>query len=326
MIDRKSSYTVANVFPIKLLKHKNVPDGLGKIPPIHIQLIPTNVCNLNCDFCLCSNRNRKLEIEFERLKFIMDIAVQIGCKAVTITGGGEPLLYSRINELISYLHDELNVQVGMVSNGTMFDRLDLKTFKKIKWLRISHSDLRPFDAGYRKELTTYISAGDRVDWSFAYVVSNKPDFDNICQVVKYANDKHFTHVRIVSDLVIINNAPDMRPITEALNFAGISDDIVIMQNRTVFARGQKNCLHGLLKPVIGVDGNLYSCCGIPYANDPPHQDYNESMSMGSALINLYQTYWEQIPFDGSQCVRCYYDNYNKLLEQKTLHIEHSEFL
>jgi len=325
MIDRKSSYTVANVFPIKLLQCNDVPDRFGKISPIHIQLIPTNLCNLHCSFCLCENRNKKIESDFEILKKITKDAANLGCKAVTITGGGEPLFYSKINELIAFLHDNLNIQVGMVTNGTAFRKLVIGSYKKLTWLRISHSDDRPFDAKYSKDLTGYILGGYNVDWSFAYVVSSKPDFVNICNLVKYANNKHFTHVRFVSDLINIENVPDMSLIKKALSIADISDDLVIIQDRTKFTSGQKKCLNGLLKPVVNVDGNLYPCCGIPYAKDPPHQDYNESMSMGSAT-DLYKIYQEQIPFDGSQCVRCYYDNYNKLLEQKITQIEHGEFL
>jgi len=55
-MNKKDSYTAADAFPIKVLKNSILQNG--KIKPFHIQLYPTNVCNLNCSFCSCANRNR----------------------------------------------------------------------------------------------------------------------------------------------------------------------------------------------------------------------------------------------------------------------------
>ena len=84
-------------------------------------------------------------------------------------------------------------------------------------------------------------------------------------------------------------------------------------------------LISLLKPVIGADGLLYPCCGTQYAMFPPPGDYDDLMCMGPA-IELYSIYQEQKHFDGSQCVRCYYDEYNALLEQIIIPLEHKEFV
>ena len=324
MINKTSSYTSANIFPVKLLKSMDVPDRFGKIQPIHIQLNPTNVCNLSCSFCSCAKRDKKIELKYEYLKGIMQDAALLGCRAVTITGGGEPLLYPKINELIHFLYN-LNIQIGLVTNGTMFEKLDSGTLKKITWIRISHTDSRPFDLKYRRYLTGYILDSAMVDWAFSYVISDKPDFDNICQVVNYANTKQFTHIRIVSDLLDLEHVPDMDLIKETLNNAGVPDDLVIYQGRKKFVHGRKKCLISLLKPVIGADGNLYPCCGAQYAKDPPPGDYDETMCMGIAA-DLYEIYQGQRYFDGSQCVRCYYDDYNSLLEQMIEPIEHEEFI
>ena len=324
-MNKTSSYTSANIFPVKLLKSKDVPDRFGKIKPIHIQLNPTNVCNLNCSFCSCSNRDKKIELKYEYLQGIMKDAALLGCRAVTITGGGEPLLYPKINELIHFLYN-LNIQIGLVTNGTMFEKLHFESIKKIRWIRISHTDSRVFDFKYAGYLTKYILHTENVDWAFSYVLSDKPNLGNIVQVVNYANKKQFTHVRIVSDLLDLKHTPDMDIIKEALNHAfGVPDDLVIYQGRKEFVKGRKKCLISLLKPVIGADGNLYPCCGAQYAKDPPPGDYDETMCMGIAA-DLYEIYQGQRYFDGSQCVRCYYDDYNSLLEQMIEPIEHEEFL
>ena len=72
-IDIKTSYTAADSIPLKLLLDK---DLIGhavahkKLLPIHIQLLPTNRCNLNCKFCSCSARSKTLELDFDLAKII----------------------------------------------------------------------------------------------------------------------------------------------------------------------------------------------------------------------------------------------------------------
>ena len=95
-----NSYSSASVFPIKLLHNEIIKDG--KIIPIHVQLIPTNKCNLNCKFCSCGDRRKDLELTLEECKKVIDIVSKRGTKSITITGGGEPLLHPDINKIIRY--------------------------------------------------------------------------------------------------------------------------------------------------------------------------------------------------------------------------------
>lgn len=75
----------------------------------------------------------------------------------------------------------------------------------------------------------------------------------------------------------------------------------------------------------GIGSLMVHNCGSQYAKDNPSMDYDESMCMGIAA-DLYEIYQEQRYFDGSQCVRCYYDDYNSLLAQMIEPVEHEEFL
>ena len=324
MDNKISSYTAANVLPVKVLKRR-VLDREGRIIPYHIQLNPTNHCNLKCEFCSCANRDKHLEIDFLDIKEIMLNARDCGCKAVTITGGGEPLLYHSINQLIYFLWS-FRIKIGLVTNGTQFERLSPDSLERITWIRVSHSDERPFTDEYARELSVFMNLENQVDWAFSYVLSKRPNFKNITSLIRFSNMiTSMTHVRIVSDLLDLEHVPNMLAVKDYLKRAGISDHLVIYQGRKKFVRGRKKCLISLLKPVIGADSNLYPCCGSQYAKDPPAGDYDESMCMGPAsdLTEIYET---QRYFDGSQCVRCYYDEYNALLDQLTTPIDHEEFV
>src|SRR3990167_9053877 len=56
-------------------------------------------------------------------------------RTVEITGGGNPILYPQINELITYLVNE-GLEVGLITNNPL-DRITQKNLDKLTWLRIS---------------------------------------------------------------------------------------------------------------------------------------------------------------------------------------------
>lgn len=317
------AYTSANIFPTKVILNKEVISDLGKIRPIHLQINPTNLCNLDCHFCSCKKRNKTEEIDLELLKTIMRQATICGCKAVTITGGGEPCLYAYINELIDFINSDLSLKIGMVSNGTVFDNLE--TYSEITWLRISHSDYRPFDKKYYNKLEKAVLKGQSIDWAFSYVISAKPNFEIMTKVIQFANDHNFTHVRLVSDLINLDNIMDMDSLKEEIRSRNVDDSLVIYQSRKKSVHGRKKCLISLLKPVIGVDGLIYPCCGSQYAKTPPTYDYDATMCMGAGK-DIKKIYQEQQYFDGSDCTTCYYDEYNILLDKMITPINHEEFV
>ena len=116
----KESYTAASVLPTKLFHKKVVEEG--KIIPIHPQLYITNKCNLNCKFCSCSDRQKKLEMKFDEVKEVIDVLADRGAKAITFSGGGEPLMNPKINEIITYANLR-GIEAGLVSNGVALDKL-----------------------------------------------------------------------------------------------------------------------------------------------------------------------------------------------------------
>jgi len=245
----------------------------------------------------------------------------LGCKAVTITGGGERLLYPNLNVLIGYLNRVLDIRVGLVTNGTQFQRLS--NFNDITWCRISSSDDRePCWDG----ITEAVQDGPKIDWAFSHVLTRNPDWQRLGRLVNFANDYKFTHVRIVADLLDIDKAAGaVRVAKDFLGGQGIDDSLVIYQDRGVYVLGRKNCLISLLKPVVGADGGIYPCCGVQYAQDEPGRDLVKEMCMGT-LENIEEIWKEQNQFDGSVCSRCYYDDYNSALALLSTPLNHKEFV
>jgi molybdenum cofactor biosynthesis enzyme MoaA len=330
----KTSYSAAGEVPLKVVLNDNIMNSIrngGMIPMTHVQLIPTNQCNLNCPFCSCGDRDKNLELSLSEIYDVMVDAKACGCEAVTITGGGEPLLHPEINDIIHILKG-MNIDVGLVTNGLLLDNLNADTMKEVTWIRISSGDHRDFTYDYAKYLYRNVKRGPTVDWAFSHVVSDKPNMDTICNLVDFANHNKFTHVRLVSDLLNLPKEktwnpdlplPPMERIRDKLFEMGVDDSRVNYQDRQEYTPGRKECLISLLKPVIGADGKIYACCGIQYAFPEVHKDLVRPMG---EMRNLKRIYLQQENFDGSQCIKCYYDNYNSLLGALKSDIKHRRFV
>lgn len=324
--DKKTSYTAADSIPLKMLLDEDLLSNIinkRTIPPIHIQLIPTNKCNMDCSFCSCSERTKDQELDFMLLKRIVRICKRLGTKAVTITGGGEPLLYLYFNNMIDFLYD-LDIKMGLVTNGLVLHKANLETLAKLTWCRISNGDERRFSDKYKENLTTVVKACPNVDWAFSHVVSTTPNLEEITKIVAFANENNFTHVRLVADLFTPENV-DMAGIKKHLKDNNIDDSKVIYQNRKEHTAGG-DCYIGYLKPLIGADANIYWCCGVQYALPVPHKDLPAELCSGPALEMANYISESNKPLNGHQCVKCYYMNYNTILKALMSDINHKEFV
>lgn len=296
----EKSFTAASTFPVKLL-YADILDN-EKIIPIHIQLTPTNACNLNCTFCSCGDRDKKKQLSLEEIMWILDVCSERGTKAMTITGGGEPLLHPKINEILRYA-DKKKIEVGLVTNGTLFKKLE--HHKNLVWCRISSADDRTPNYA---SIEYGFGINQHVDWAFSHVVTKNPNYPVIQGLINFANWHNFTHVRLVSDLLNLEDVPQMSDIKENLK----DDYKVIYQGRKDSTTGARNCLISLLKSVICPEG-IFPCCGAQYAVYNQPRDMVQKMKMGD-IKDLPKILDEQRSFNGSVCDVCYYSQYNSALK------------
>lgn len=135
----------------KILHHPDavraIQRGLGHtLPPIFVQLMPQNVCNHACSFCsyrLPDWKNSKLfdeskAIPWPKMLELLADFVELGVKAVEVTGGGEPLAYPHITKLFDEL-GSARIETSLVTNGTLLKKDTLKAFSDTdwKWVRVS---------------------------------------------------------------------------------------------------------------------------------------------------------------------------------------------
>ena len=293
------SYISAEAFPAKLLKILNFQD---KPHPIHLQFNPTNLCNLNCEFCSCKDVDRNKELSFGEIEREIKKFKELGGLSVTITGGGEPTIHGDIDRIIELMHN-LGLKIGMVTNGTLLDRV--KNLNLLTWCRISANN-----GSWR--ISEEIIKNIKIDWALSYVFceNTKRTQDEVNGLIEFANrNENITHLRIVSDIFNPIYIPKFE-----------NDRKVIYQNRQKYVRGAKKCWISMIKPVLDADGYYYPCCGTQYAKFGMSRKMHEDMRMGTTISDIKE------PFDGSSCDKCYYWKYNELMEYGFKNYKHTEFV
>jgi MoaA/NifB/PqqE/SkfB family radical SAM enzyme len=94
-------------------------DGSGK--PIHAWLAAHDICNHKCTFCSVGERAGDV-LSFNVIKPYFETLVGLGLKAVTLSGGGNSILYkcretgADFNDLVDFLW-KLGLQIGVITNG-----------------------------------------------------------------------------------------------------------------------------------------------------------------------------------------------------------------
>ena len=136
----------------KILCHLDKVDELlnNKNPsPVTIEIDPSNACNHSCPFCISGhlhlNKFKGTEL-FNRtmlkkkfFKNLVDDLMSMNIEAINWTGGGEPTMNPALGEMIRLINKNSKIQMGMFSNGTMFERFNLfeTIVNCLSWIRIS---------------------------------------------------------------------------------------------------------------------------------------------------------------------------------------------
>lgn len=115
------------------------------LPPVHVRIKPTNACGHKCWYCayrsedLQLGRDMKIRdaIPRERMREIIDDLIDMGVKAVTFSGGGDPFYYPHLLETAERLADS-PVRFASLTNGARLDGDLARVFARAaSWVRIS---------------------------------------------------------------------------------------------------------------------------------------------------------------------------------------------
>lgn len=305
----QSSYTAASqTIPTKCVNTRFIEATARRdIRPLHVQLSPTNACNQQCSWCSCRDRNQDLEMGLDEVSHVADVLKSLGTRAVTLSGGGEPLMHMHLWDLCHEL-TRRGFALGLTTNGLLIDAAEINKFRIFEWVRVSLSDYRTWD-----DNLAHVTEMPITDWSISFVVAANQKYDNLLTTLDEAEKiPTISHVRVTTD---ITDEEIILPIYDKYSKA-------IWQGRSHYQRGAKQCLVSLLRPVINPDMSVAPCCGIQY------QDWLPAKAEGTwtTIDELPEIIRSQKCYDGSRCNKCFYGPYNDLLHAAQSNPKHRLFL
>lgn len=101
----------------------------GRLLTAELEL--SRVCDLRCVYCYASS-GEKLpdELSFDEVTNAISQCQALGARKIIVLGGGEPMLYPRIMDVIRYIH-ERNLEIELFSNGTRITQEIAAEFYKL---------------------------------------------------------------------------------------------------------------------------------------------------------------------------------------------------
>jgi len=138
-------YTKMKVFHFEEKIDSLPSDVEDVLPPVHVRIKPTNVCSHNCWYCAYKAEDLQLgkdmakrdRIPREKMREIVEDVVDMGVKAVTFSGGGDPFCYPYLLETTKTL-SQTPVAFAALTNGAGLQGEVAEVFAHSgTWLRIS---------------------------------------------------------------------------------------------------------------------------------------------------------------------------------------------
>ncbi|MBF0126776.1 MAG: radical SAM protein [Magnetococcales bacterium] len=284
------------------------------LAPVHIRLKPTNHCNHNCWYCAYKVDNLHLGEEMvegdaippEKMDEIVTDIIAMGVKAVTFSGGGEPLLYKPLPGVVERLVRG-GVRVAALTNGSNLKGSVAEALARhATWVRISMDGWD--DASYARarglrgapftrlidNIESFTALGSRCVLGVSFIVTaeNVAHLHGVCALLKGAG---VNHVKL-SGVVVANDGAGnnayhahlQQQVAEQLRAAQSLNDArfsVINHYHELeerFDKGYATCPFLQFLTVIGADCGVYTC---------QDKAYRSSGLLGSIRGRSLRDFW-----------------------------------
>lgn len=125
----------------KLASNENFTKFLkgDKVYPVNVEISPSHTCQAQCDWCFYAGTHVKKSVGMMDKSILITLIKdlkELGLKALSWTGGGEPTLHPDLPELIELAHS-LGIKQGMFTNALSKIEYNPSLFE---WIRVSNTD------------------------------------------------------------------------------------------------------------------------------------------------------------------------------------------
>lgn len=342
--------------PLKVYWHRDRLDAItrGEVPaPTQVQLIISDLCNQDCSFCAYRmsgnlsnelfgvaredgsvNNNPNRMIPYEKIVEILEDAAKMGVKAIQLTGGGEPTVHPKFEQVVEKCY-ELGLEVGLVTNGVKLTPKLIDLLAKAVWVRVSvdasnvdsYVSIRRVPVMHYNRVWDNIKAlaqrkketGSNLTIGVGFVVT-KENYTEVVSAAMQARDAGADSFRIsavfqpddekyfesfhaeaakLCDVATVLNTPTFQVVNM---FGDRVSDLVLKYPDYEF------CGYQHFNTYIGADLNVYRCCVLAY---------NTRGIIGSLKEQTLANLWAvDAPkafhgFNAGECPRCQFNNKNR---------------
>lgn len=328
-----------------------------RIAPVYVRIKPTNRCNQNCYYCHYKNPylildqyNPADEIKREKMLEIIQDFKNIGVKAVTFSGGGEPLLYPYIEETMEAVL-EAGIDLSIITNGSLLTGKKAELLSRAKWVRISlesgcpetYSKIR----GVRKEDFTELCenikafAGTKsnnceLGVNFVIGPNNYKEVYQTGKLMQELGTNHIKYTALMSNDAESMHAPFKREVIEQIhrliddnkgNFKIINLYESDFDSNAVFGRSYDFCAIKDYVTVIAANSKIYYCHDKAYLSEGEVGDI--SRKSFKEVWFSEETTQRFLKFNPQETCKhhCVYDDRNELLNRfYSLNQQHINFI
>ena len=285
-------YTKLKIFHFQK-KLDSLPAAIETIlPPIHIRIKPTNICNHHCWYCAYRAADLQLGKDMvvkdsipqaKMLEIINDIS-ELGVQAVSFSGGGEPFCYPFLASAVKGLIRH-GIRFACLTNGSLLSGEAAELFAHHgTWVRVSMDGWD--DASYTKyrrvqdgefsriirNIKGFKAFGGRSFLGVSFIL-DKDNYSHLFDLARQLKDAGVDSLKIapciISNTSAGNNAYHASFFAEARHAIDrtcrdLADGHFEIYNayhkqQASFSKSYTWCPYLQILPVIGADLNVYSC-------------------------------------------------------------------
>lgn len=284
------------------------------VAPVHIRIKPMNHCNHDCWYCAYRVSNLQLgqDIDYKdkipeaKMFEIADDIVAMGVKAVTFSGGGEPLLYKPLPDVIDRLAAG-GVRIAALTNGSNLKGRMADAFAEHgTWIRVStdawdddsYVKLRGAKPGEFSRLLdnmrAFTARGTKCVLGVSFI-TDRSNCDRVFEICRLFRDVGVNHVK-VSGVVVGNSGAEnnayhapirdtvARQVVQAKELEN-ADFTVLNHYHDLDDRFEKHytsCPYLSFLTIIGADCKVYTC---------QDKAYTEGGTLGSIKDRSFREFW-----------------------------------
>lgn len=286
---------------------------------ISTHIAPEGGCNLTCSYCSVHNR-KNVRIKFDTIMKYVDDLITRGLKAVILTGGGEPMAYPGIEFLLKSLV-ERGLEVGLITNGTLFHKVSDCVLKQLTWIRVSINKFEGFEERIKMpslEVRETITLG----LSMVYDSSIGQEKDLLLYALALKRKYRAKYLRVVTNCLLRGEEYEGKR-KVAINAMKVwGDDQTFFQGRHHQAPDALTCKMGYFRPYLSEvvhpetsqPGAVFPCDSIPLHHSQGYFDTHWSICSPSQILDYLDGKIKN-KFRPHECEGCLFTQHVELIDQ-----------